>query len=141
MPLEPNSSLRGSETILLVDSDPETRKLALFMLEKQGYTVLEARNGVEARALLDKHASEVSLLVAEVRGRGHQLAAMLKEIQETPPVLYMSDSETGEAVRSIVEQRLPLLKKPFTMRDIAGAVRHTLDNSHAKVMTAGASFS
>jgi CheY-like chemotaxis protein len=39
---------RGSETILLVEPDPETRKLAAFMLSKQGYTVLEARNAAEA---------------------------------------------------------------------------------------------
>ena len=39
---------RGSETILLVEPDPETRKLAAFMLCKQGYTVLEARNAAEA---------------------------------------------------------------------------------------------
>lgn len=140
MSLDPNSIPRGSETILLVDTEPESRKLALFMLQRQGYTVLEARNGTEARALLDRHSGEVALLAAEVRGRGYQLSLMLNDIHRSMRVLYMCASETCEAVRSIQERGLPLLKKPFTMRDIARAVRQALDEPQEKVMTAGSTF-
>ena len=39
---------RGSETILLVEPDPETRALAAFMLSRLGYPLLEARTAVDA---------------------------------------------------------------------------------------------
>ena len=57
-----------------MDTDPQTRKLAAFMLGKQGYTVLEARNRVEAFALFDRRAADVELLLLEAKGRGWELA-------------------------------------------------------------------
>ena len=74
MPLPQSVAPRGSETILLVDADPETRKLAAFMLGKQGYTILEARNRAEAFAVFDQPTREVELLLVEVRARGWELA-------------------------------------------------------------------
>jgi DNA-binding response OmpR family regulator len=64
-----NATPRGSEIILLVEADPETRKLAAFMLAKRGYTVLEARNRAEAFALFDERAGDVELLLLEAKGR------------------------------------------------------------------------
>ena len=63
MPLPQSVAPRGSETILLVDADPESRKLAAFMLGKQGYTILEARNRAEAFAVFDQPTGEVALLL------------------------------------------------------------------------------
>src|SRR5579863_6475325 len=136
MPLNmQTSSPRGSETVLLVDAEPEPRKLAIFMLQRQGYTILEARNGVEAMTLFEKHNSEVALLLTEVRRRGWQLAAKLQELHPKLRVLYMSDSE-GAEVRSVVEQGMPFLKKPFTMHEIAEAVHQALNDPREKAMAA-----
>src|SRR5690349_15277072 len=71
---------RGSETILLVDADPETRKLAAFMLQKRGYKVLEARSSADA---LQTPESQIDLLLTEIhlsRTRGPDLAAKLSAI-------------------------------------------------------------
>jgi CheY-like chemotaxis protein len=126
----------GSETILLMDADPETRKLAVFMLGKQGYAVLEARNRAEVFALFDRRAGDVALLLLEAKGRGWELAEELKQYQPHVPVLFMTvDSARG--AEFVFEQGLPFLRKPFTMSDIAGKVREVLDSRIEKALTAG----
>ena len=127
---------RGSETILLVDADPETRKLAAFMLGKQGYTTLEARNRAEALAELDRAGSDIELLLVDVRARGWELAEEVRQNQPRLRVLFMC-GDTGLGARIVVEQGLPFLRKPFTMAEIAGKVRSALDVPVEKVMTAG----
>ena len=139
MPLPQSVAPRGSETILLVDADPETRKLAAFMLGKQGYTILEARNRAEAFAVFDQPTREVELLLVEVRARGWELAEEVNHKQPKLRVLFMC-GDTGMGAKLILEQRLPFLRKPFTMAEIAGKVRSALDLPVEKVLTAGASL-
>ncbi len=139
MPVNATIAPRGSETILLVEADPETRKLAAFMLAKQGYTVLEACNRVEAFALFDRRAGEVELLLLEAKGRGWELAEELNQYQPHVRVLFMCGG-SARGAQFVVEQGLPFLRKPFTMCEIAGKVREVLDSRIEKVMTAGASF-
>jgi two-component system cell cycle sensor histidine kinase/response regulator CckA len=136
MPFTQSAAPRGSETILLVDADPESRKLAAFMLGKQGYTILEARNRSEALAALDQTASDVELLLVDVKARGWELAEDVRQNQPRLRVLFMS-SDSGVRTRFVLEQGLPFLRKPFTMAEIAGKVRSTLDVPAEKVMTAG----
>jgi DNA-binding response OmpR family regulator len=127
---------RGSETILLVDADPETRKLAAFMLGKQGYTIFEARNRAEALAELDRSGSSIELLLVDVKGRGWELAEEVRQNQPRLRVLFLC-GDSGLGARIVIEQGFPFLRKPFTMAEIAGKVRSALDVPAEKVMTAG----
>ena len=139
MPLTQSVAPRGSETILLVDADPQTRKLAAFMLEKQGYTILEARNRTEALAVFDQPTREVELALVDVRARGWELGKDVKQKQPQLRVLFMC-GDSGMGAKFVLEQGLPFLKKPFTMAEIAGKVRSALDVPAEKVMTAGTSL-
>ena len=125
--------------ILLVDADPETRKLAAFMLGKQGYTVLEARNRVEALALFDGRDRDVELLLLEAKGRGWELAEELKQFQPQARVLFICD-DSARGAQFVVAQGRPFLKKPFTMAGIASKVRDILDAPLEKTMMAGGTF-
>ena len=124
---------------MLMDTDPETRKLAAFRLEKQGYTVLEARNRAEAFALFDRRAGDVNLLLLEAKGRGWELAEELTQHHPHMPVLFMCDG-SARGAQFVVEQGLPFLSKPFTMCEIAGKVREVLDSRIGRPMPAGTSF-
>jgi len=109
------------------------------MLEKQGYTVLEARNRAEAFALFDGRAGDVNLLLLEAKGRGLEMAQELKQHHPHLPVLFMC-CESARGAQLVVEQGLPYLRKPFTMCEIAGKVREVLDSRMGRAMTAGSSF-
>src|SRR6266481_456048 len=136
MPLPQSVAPRGCETILLVDADPETRKLAAFMLGKQGYTILEARNRAEALAALDRTSCDVQLMLVDVKARGWELAEDARQNQPRLRVLFMC-GDSGVGAKLVLDQGLPFLRKPFTMAQIAGKVRSALDVPAEKVMTAG----
>jgi len=138
MPFNQSVAPRGSETILVVDADPESRKLAAFMLGKQGYTILEARNRAEALAVFDQSTPTVELVMIDVRARGWELAEDAKQKRPKLLVLFMC-GDSGMGAKFVLEQGLPYLRKPFTMAEIAGKVRAILDVPVEKVMTAGAS--
>lgn len=131
---------RGSETILLLESDPETRKLAAFMLGKQGYSVLEARNRAEAFALFNQRPGDVELLLLEARRASCQLAEEVKQHRPHVRVLFMC-GDYARGVSFVVGTRSQSMKKPFTMCELAGKVRAILDSPLENPIAAAASFS
>ena len=121
---------RGSETVLLVESDPETRKLAAFMLQKRGYTVVEARSTTDALQLYESGGVHADLLLTEVlmpKMSGMNLAVRLQALEPQLRVLFMSHS-ADRIVRELdIDRERGFLRKPFTMGLLAGKVRQVLD--------------
>jgi len=126
---------RGTETILLVEPEPETRKLALFMLSRLGYCVLEARNAAEAADLIDRYEGAVDLLLTEAvmsRVNGHELAHRLASDRPALRILFLSDASYERLSRRVAGRKgLSFLSRPFTMRILAGKVRQALDAPRA----------
>ncbi len=132
---------RGSEKILLVEPEAETRKLAAFMLSKIGYQVLEARNAGEACRLYQEHGPGVDLLLTEApmsKVNGHELAQMLSAQNPGLRVLYLSDPDYERLVRRApAAKSLSFVHRPFTMKMLAGKVRQVLDAKPAAAQSAG----
>jgi CheY-like chemotaxis protein len=128
---------RGSETVLLVDTDPETRKLAAFMLQKRGYTVVEARATAEALHLCESGAVHPDLLLTEIlmpKMGGTDLAARLLALQPELRVLYMSHAGDRLLRHLEIDRERGFLQKPFTMGLLAGKVRLALDAPRARAL-------
>jgi len=128
---------RGSETVLLVEADPETRKLAAFMLQKRGYTVVEARSAADALQLYESGLAHADLLLTEVlmpKMSGANLAMRLREMDPQLRVLYMSYA-ADRIVRDLaINLEVGFLRKPFTMGLLAGKVRLALDAPLARAI-------
>ncbi len=133
---------RGTETILLVEPDPETRTLAAFMLTRLGYSVLEAHNAMEALKIYDERASGVDLLLAEAvmpRVNGHELAKLLGARDPAMRTLFLADEEYERMSRRVAAQKSVLfLVRPFTMRALAARVRKALDARGGQARTTAA---
>ena len=56
----------GKETILLVEDEQIVRRMALRVLQRQGYRVLEAASGMEALWVWDEHEAEIDLLLTDM---------------------------------------------------------------------------
>jgi PAS domain S-box-containing protein len=122
---------RGSETVMLVEDEDVVRKLVREILESNGYTVLEARDGVEALALGGSFGGPIHLLVTDVvmpRMSGRELAEQLLAIHPETRVLYMSGYTDGIiGHHGVLEPMTELLQKPFSVDVLAEKVRRVLD--------------
>ena len=127
------ATLAGTETILLAEDDEMLRPLAKGVLEKLGYTVLEAENAAHALALAGAYAGPIELLVSDVvmpGGSGRELARQLARSRPDTRVLYIS-GYTDDAIvhHGMLEPGLAFLQKPFTPDALARKVRDVLDPS------------
>jgi CheY-like chemotaxis protein len=116
----------GRETILVVDDQPATLKVARILLESFGYDVLAAGNGQEAMIIFRQHQQRIRLLLTDVVMpdiAGPQLADRLHRINPKLPVIYMSGYPNDELRgRGVI-----FLAKPFNPAGLSKAVREALD--------------
>ncbi|HEV2749165.1 MAG TPA: PAS domain S-box protein [Gemmatimonadales bacterium] len=133
-PLPPReaATFAGTETILLAEDDEMLRPLAKGVLEKLGYTVLEAENASRALALAQAHKAPIQLLVSDVIMpglSGRELAQRLVATRPETRVLYVS-GYTDDAIvhHGMLEPGLNFLQKPFTPSALARKVREVLDH-------------
>ncbi len=122
---------RGSETVLLVEDDDTVRALTRRVLQRQGYEVLEARNGIEALRLAEPASQVIDLVISDIvmpELGGRQLVERLRSIRPEVPVLLMSGYTDDAIVRhGITEATAMFLPKPFTTEALANKVRAVLD--------------
>jgi PAS domain S-box-containing protein len=127
----PGTRRRGSETVLLVEDDPNLRTLAREILTVQGYTVIEATSPLDAIRIHQSHADAIHLLLTDVvmpEMNGPQLAAQLQAGRPGMEVLFMS-GYTGSALalEGGGEFGGAFLAKPFTPDGLSRRVREVLD--------------
>jgi CheY-like chemotaxis protein len=120
----------GGGTILVVEDQDAVRSFAVRALEAQGYTVLEARNGVDALAVACGHAGRIDLVLSDVvmpEMGGVELAARLDEVRPDTLVMYMSGFTGDKAIPVPPDGRpAPVLTKPFTSAILVRRVREAL---------------
>ncbi len=113
------SADENQKTILIVDDEPEIRKLVSAMVGHFGYTVLTADSGEHALTLYKNHNGPVELLITDVIQpgmSGPMLADKLSAIQPDIKVLYISGYDNTHVVQKyVVEKGHALLTKPFSL--------------------------
>jgi CheY-like chemotaxis protein len=127
----PLATLRGTETILLVEDNEQVRTVALGILERSGYRVIVARSAAEALLLCENERATVDLLVTDVvmpQMSGAELAKRLASLRPETKVLYMSGYTDDSVLRhGVLESGIAFLQKPFTPESLANKVREVLD--------------
>jgi two-component system cell cycle sensor histidine kinase/response regulator CckA len=120
----------ANKTILVVDDEPEIRKLVAAMATRPGYSVITADSGEHALTLFKNHKGPIELLitdVVQVGMSGPMLADRLTAIQPDLKVLYMSGYDNTLVVqRYVVEKGHALLSKPFTVDEFQAKMRELL---------------
>jgi CheY-like chemotaxis protein len=133
--MPPPASLRGAETILLVEDDDQVRNVAQGILRKYGYNVIEARNAGEALLHSESHPGEIHLLLSDVvmpQMSGPELAKRLASSRSEMKVLCMSGYTDDSIVRhGVLEAHIAYVQKPITPPTLMTKVREVLGSSSA----------
>ena len=126
-----NDTQSGSETILLVEDEPMILEMVTLMLQRQGYQVLAAATPEEALRLADEYAGKISLLITDVimpEMNGRNLANALGKLSPGLKCLFMSGYTANViAHHGVLDDGVQFIQKPFTMKDLGGKVRDTLE--------------
>ncbi len=124
--------LSGDESILLVEDEESLRKMAGKILKRYGYSVIEAKDGIEALEISSKgDRLKIDLLVTDVvmpGMGGKELADKLTEDYPKLDVLYISgNTDNAIAHHGVLDEGISLFQKPFSSQSLAGNAREVLD--------------
>jgi len=129
---EQTDEIRGTETILVVEDAQAILKLTSRMLGQLGYTVITAKNPVEAIAVAKKHESPIDLLLTDVvmpDMNGRELGEVLQNKYPPLKIVFMSGYTASViADRGILKKGVHFISKPFSRQDLARKIREALDS-------------
>jgi len=121
----------GTETILLVEDETAVRASVRRLLEWHGYTVLEARNGVDALRVYQSHSADIDLVLTDVvmpELGGYELVDQLRAERPDLRVVFMSGyAERALTTNGSVPSGTGYLEKPFTVETLMRRLREVLD--------------
>lgn len=122
---------RGDETVLIVEDEEEVRKIAIAVLRRQGYRVLEAPQGGDAFLICEKYEGPIHLMLTDVimpRMDGMELAKRLLSMRPEMKVIFMSGYADHAILRhGLLKEGMEYIQKPFTVEGLARKVREVLD--------------
>jgi len=121
---------QGWETVLLVEDEDAVRILAREVLRRQGYVVLEARHGLDALRVAERHADPIQLMITDVvmpHMSGRDLAERLVLSHPNMKVLFISGYTDHAVMHRELMPGSQFLQKPFTPAAFARKVRGVLD--------------
>ena len=131
-PEEKAQDARGSETVLVVEDDAHVRSVAVRILSELGYHILEAGDAREAQVRADAYVGPIDVAIMDVvlpDGNGRDAAKVLCARRPGLSVLFVSGYAEDLLIHKGVAARgIHFLPKPYTPRDLASAVRRTLDS-------------
>jgi two-component system cell cycle sensor histidine kinase/response regulator CckA len=133
------TTLRGTETILLVEDEEQVRTIALNILRRQGYQVIAAQNAGDALLICERHEGRIDLLLTDVvmpLMSGPELAKRLALPRPDMKVLCMSGYTDDSIVRhGVLETGVAFVQKPITPALLTRRVREVLGGQDVSVKT------
>jgi DNA-binding response OmpR family regulator len=130
--------MADTKTILIVDDDIELSDGLRIMLERQGYRVLQARNGQEGKNMIYQHHPDLVILdMMMPRMGGYPVLEHFRDKAEAPPIIMITANE-GSRHKAYAEDLgvVEYIRKPFAMEKLMEAVTkglsRTKDGEEAK---------
>ncbi len=116
--------------ILVVDDEPIVREVVVKYLEREGHTTLEAGDGDDARALLERSEPDLVVLDVMLPGTdGLELCRWIRSRSELPVILLTARGEEADRIVGLELGADDYVTKPFSPRELAARVRTVLRRS------------
>ena len=133
-PITPGGRGRGA-TVLLVEDEDQLRRVMKDLLEREGYVVAEARDGVQALDQVDRHAPDIIMLDLNLPGLdGYAVLSQLRSRPATsriPIVVLTAKADEDNEVRVFELGADDFLAKPFRARALAARLEAVLSRRRA----------
>jgi two-component system, cell cycle sensor histidine kinase and response regulator CckA len=121
----------NSETILVVEDEPEVRDLVTNILQGEGFKVVAAQNGEEALRAAESNVGNIDLVLTDIvmpGMSGGELVQQLIALQPEMRVLYMSGYTKYTVFNpGVLESVNSFIWKPFAPKDLLRKVREVLN--------------
>src|SRR5215813_11166501 len=117
-----------TKTILIVDDDPELSDGLRILLERQGYRVLQARDGQQAKSLIYQQRPDLVILdMMMPRMGGYPVLEHFRDKADAPPIIMITANE-GSRHKAYAEYLgvIDYIRKPFAMERLLEAVERGL---------------
>jgi len=121
-----------SQTILVVDDSPTVVKFVSFSLKNGGFTVVTARDGMDAIETLSNLSEDVDLIITDLNMPnldGYGLITTVRQNQEyknTPIIILSSEEGEEDRARGLETGASSYLVKPFKSDRLLSEVRKYL---------------
>jgi PAS domain S-box-containing protein len=126
-----NEPPQGSETILIVEDDSQVRNLAVRILGKGGYRVIQAVDGEEGLRVFQEKGDSIDLVLLDIvmpKMNGKALFERIREISPRKPVLFSSGYSSHILNTALApEGDFQMIQKPYRPDDLLRRVRKVLD--------------
>jgi hemerythrin-like metal-binding protein len=130
-----------SETILVVQDDPQVREITSRALQAAGYRVIAAAGGEAALGAMARHGEELDLLVADLSTPGmdgRELAEKLRGDRPDLRVLYLAGYTQDVLPRpGVIDAGIEILRRPFTEAHLQERVRRVLESGWSEKLATG----
>lgn len=123
--------------ILVVDDESRMRKLVRDFLEKKGYSVLEAGDGIEAMDLFYKE-KEIALIILDImmpRMDGWQVCREVRQSSKVPVIMLTARSDERDELQGFELGVDEYISKPFSPRILVARVEAVLRRTNAAAET------
>ena len=121
---------RGRGTVLVVEDEEGVREVVGRMIERLGFEVITAEDGVAAMDVVDRHRGSLAAVLLDLsmpRMGGQETLRHLRERRPDLPVIVMSGYTEQEAATRLLDGTsgaAGFLQKPFLPEDLASVLRH-----------------
>jgi CheY-like chemotaxis protein len=137
IPRQPGKSTQpfardGSGTVLLIEDELMLRDMAKAMIMHLGYTVLAAKDGIEALEMFARHQDEIRCVVSDVtmpRMNGWETLAALRKLSPGIPVIFSSGYDEAQVlIDDHPERPQAFLHKPYQMVELQAALAKAMED-------------
>ncbi len=124
--------ITGAGTVLVVEDDPMVRNMTRIMLGRLGYSVLEAKDGVEAVEVFQQHQQEIHCVISDLtmpRMDGWETLAALRGLSPKIPVILSSGYDEAQVMAEEHPERPDaFLGKPYQIKGLSETICSVLAN-------------
>ncbi|MCP4724493.1 MAG: response regulator, partial [bacterium] len=132
-----NRITKGSSTILLADDEKDIRSLVEMMLESMDYSVILAKDGMEAVKIYEREKDNIDLVILDMimpNMSGKEAYIIIKKIDPTVKVLFSSGyNNSSQAIEIIDDSGMGFLQKPFNRHKLSEIVAAILKNKKSSL--------